>query len=96
MDEDASIRFEVYADADWASKSSRRKSANAALMYMNGMLVSWYCNKQALVALSTIKIEFVSAANGIREAMGCYHLAKESGQPTKLPIQLRRDNQDNE
>jgi hypothetical protein len=72
---------------------SDRKSVNAALMYMNGMLVSWHCNKQSLVALSTMESEFVSATHGIREAMSCYYLVKELGQKIKLPIKLRMDNQ---
>ena len=83
----------MFTDADWASEGTDRKSVNAALMYMNGMLVSWHCNKQALVALSTMESEFVSAANGIREAMGCYHLVKELNQSINLPILLRMDNQ---
>jgi hypothetical protein len=93
VDDNIEIRFEVYTDADWASDNSDRKSVNAALMYMSGMLVSWHCNKQPLVVLSTMESEFVSAAHGIREAMGCYHLVKELGQKIKLPIKFRLDNQ---
>jgi hypothetical protein len=37
--------------------------------------------------------EFMSAARFIQEMMGLYHLVKELGQPIKLPIQLRMDNQ---
>ncbi len=66
---------------------------NAALTFMNGMLISWHCNKQSLVALSTMESEFVSAARGIQEAMGCYNLVKESERTVKLPILLRMDNQ---
>ncbi len=36
------IRFEVYTDADSAGESTDRKSVNAALTYLNGMLVSWH------------------------------------------------------
>jgi hypothetical protein len=87
------VFFDVYTDADWTSESTDRKSVNAALVYLNGMLVSWHCNKQALVSLSTMESEFVSAARGIQEAMGCYHLVKELKRPIKLPMQLRMDNQ---
>ena len=93
VNEGSNLHFEVYTDADWTSETSDRKSINAALIYLNGMLISWHCNKQALVALSTMESEFVSAAHGIREAMGCYHLAKELGMSIKLTIQLRMDNQ---
>jgi hypothetical protein len=37
--------------------------------------------------------EFVSASRGIQEAMECYYMVKELGQPIRLPIQLRMDNQ---
>jgi hypothetical protein len=90
---EAEVSFEVYTDADWASEHIDRKSVNASLLYMNGMLVSWNCNKQSLVALSTMESEFVSACRGIQDAMGCYHMVKELGQPIKLPIHLRMDNQ---
>jgi hypothetical protein len=91
--ESEEISFEVYTDADWAGENVDRKSVNAALTYMNGMLVSWHCNKQSLVSLSTMESEFISASRGIQEAMGCYHMVKELGQPIRLPIQLRMDNQ---
>jgi hypothetical protein len=90
---DATVHIEVYTDADWAGEATDRKSVNAALVYLNGMLISWHCNKQALVALSTMESEFVSASRGIQEAMGCYHLIKELKRSIKLPMQLRMDNQ---
>ncbi len=35
MNEDTTIRFEIYTDADWASECTDRKSVNGALMYLN-------------------------------------------------------------
>jgi hypothetical protein len=40
MNEDTTIRLELYTDADRASECTDRKSINGALMYLNGMLVS--------------------------------------------------------
>jgi hypothetical protein len=93
MNEDTTSRFEIYTDADCASESTDRKSINGALMYLNGMSVSWNCNKQALVSLSTMESEFISAAQGVQEAMGCYYLVKELGMNMQLPMKLRMDNQ---
>jgi hypothetical protein len=62
-------------------------------MYLNGMLVSWGCSKQALVALSTMESEFISAARGVQKAMGCYYLVKELGMNMQLLMKLRMDNQ---
>jgi hypothetical protein len=89
IDDSEEVCLEVYTDADWAGEN--RKSVNAALTYLNGM--SWHCNKQALVSLSTMEREFVSASRGKQEAVGCYYMVKELGQPIRLPIQLRMDNQ---
>jgi hypothetical protein len=93
MNEDATIHFELCTDADWASECTDRKSINGALMYLNGMLVSWNCNKQALVSLSTMESEFISAARGVQEAMGSYSLVKELRMNVQLPMKLRMDNQ---
>jgi hypothetical protein len=90
---EATMQFEVYTDADWASEHTDRNSVNAALMFLNGMLVSCHCNKQTLVSLSTMESELVSAARGVQEAMGCYHLVKELGLKIQLPMRLRMDNQ---
>jgi hypothetical protein len=37
--------------------------------------------------------EFISAARGVQEAMGCYYLVKELGMNMQLPMKLRMDNQ---
>jgi hypothetical protein len=89
VDTDTIMRFEDYTDADWVSDSADRKSVNTALMYLNDMLVSWDWKMQALVSLSTMESEFVSAARGVQGAMGCYNLVKESEISIQLPIQLR-------
>jgi hypothetical protein len=93
MNEDSTIRFEIYTDADWASECTERKYVNGALMYLNGMLLSWNCNKQALVSLSTMESEFLSAARGVQEAMGCYYLVIELEMNMQLPMKVRMDNQ---
>ncbi len=36
--------------------------------------------------------EFVSAARGVQEAMGCYHLVKELGLNIQLSMRLRMNN----
>jgi hypothetical protein len=79
--------------ADWASESTDRKSINDTLMYLNGMLMSWKCDKQALVSLSTMECEYISAARGVQRGHECYNLVKELGMNIQLPMKLRVDNQ---
>jgi hypothetical protein len=93
MNEGTAIRFEIFTDADWASECTDRKSINGATIYLNEMLVSWNCNKQALVLLSTMESEFFSAARGVQEAMVCYYLVKELGMNMQVFMKLRMDNQ---
>jgi hypothetical protein len=37
--------------------------------------------------------EFISAARGVQETMGCYYLVKELGMNMQLPMKRRMDNQ---
>jgi hypothetical protein len=37
--------------------------------------------------------EFLSAARGVQEAMGCYYLVIELGMNMQLPMKVRIDNQ---
>jgi hypothetical protein len=87
------LQLQVYTDADWAGAAKDRKSINAALTYLNGMLISWTCNKQTAVALSTMESEFVSAARGVQDALACLHMIEEIKQSVELPISLLMDNQ---
>jgi hypothetical protein len=90
--EGSAVQLEVFTDADWASESEDRKLVNAVLTFMNGMIIS-LDEQEPLVALSTIEIEFVSAARGVQEAMGCDHIVKELERPIQMHIKLKMDNQ---
>jgi hypothetical protein len=87
------LQIQVYTDADWASEAKDRKSINAALTYLNGMLISWTCNRQTAVALSTMESEFVSAARGVQYELACLHMVEELKRRIELPFRLFMDNQ---
>jgi hypothetical protein len=82
-----------YTDADFAARGSDRKSISAATIYLNGMLIHWYCTKQDNVSLSTMESEFVAAARGVQELLGCRELLQEIGATVDHPIPLYMDNQ---
>jgi hypothetical protein len=82
-----------YTDADFAARDSDRKSISAAAIYVNGMLIHWYCTKQTNVALSTMESEFVAAARGVQELLGCQELLGEIGATPMQPIPVYMDNQ---
>jgi hypothetical protein len=56
-----------------------------------GLLVHWYCTKQNSVSL-TLESEFIAAAHGVQELLGCHELLQEIGSNTAQPIPLYMDN----
>jgi hypothetical protein len=57
------------------------------------MLIHWYCTKQDSVSLSTMESEFIAAARGAQELLGCHELLQEIGSPSQLIMVLHMDNQ---
>jgi hypothetical protein len=87
------LALSAFTDADFAAKESDRKSISAATVHINGMIIHWYCTKQNSVSLSTMESEFIAAARGAQELLGCYELLQEIGSPSQLPMLLHMDNQ---
>jgi hypothetical protein len=93
QDASKSLVLSAYTDADFAAKESDRKSISAATIHLNGILIHWYCAKQNSVSLSTMEAEFVAAARGAQELLGCHELLREIGSTPQLPMSLYIDNQ---
>jgi hypothetical protein len=91
--QETTLNFCVYSDADYAADKQDRKSVSGSLVYLNGLLVTWNCNKQDNVTLSTMESEFVAAAKAVQELLGCVELASELKLTTNLPSLLFMDNQ---
>ena len=60
---------------------------------LNGMLVSWTCNKQGGVSLSTMEAESVAASDAARELLGVRELLQELGMVIVTPMPMMVDNQ---
>ena len=56
----------AYADADWASDKTDRKSVTGWIAKLNGDLISWSSKKQRTVALSTCEAELYAEAAAIQ------------------------------
>ncbi|XP_050902041.1 secreted RxLR effector protein 161-like [Lathyrus oleraceus] len=52
-----------YSDADYAGSKTDRKNTSGTCHILRNELVSWACKKQACVALSTVKAEYIAAGN---------------------------------
>ncbi|OMO62750.1 hypothetical protein CCACVL1_22657 [Corchorus capsularis] len=66
-----------YADADWAGDTSDRKSTQHFLVYLNGNLISWNCNKQKSVARSSTEAEYKAIASAAAELAWIENLLSE-------------------
>ena len=81
-----------YADADWALQDHRH-SISAYIFQINGGSISWSCQKQNIVTLSSTKAEFIALTHAAKEALWLEHFITEVIQPLKSPIRLYSDNQ---
>ena len=81
-----------YADANWESQDHRH-SISAYIFQINGGSISWSCQKQNIVALSSTEVEFIALTHATKEALWLQNFITEVIQPLKSPIQLYSDNQ---
>ena len=81
-----------YVDADYAGDLDNRRSTSGAVFTLNGGPISWHSRRQSCVALSTTESEFISAADGTKEAIWLRRLHVELG-GNDQPVKLNCDNQ---
>ena len=74
-----------YADANWASQDYRH-SISAYIFQIDGGSISWSCQKQNIVALSSTKAEFIALTHAMKEALWLQNFIKEVMQPLESPI----------
>ena len=81
-----------YADVDWASQDHRH-SISVYIFQINGGSISWSCQKQNIVTLSSTEAEFIVLTHAMKEALCLQHFITEVIQPLKSPIRLYSDDQ---
>ena len=70
-----------------------RHSISAYIFQINRGNISWSCQKQNIVALSSTEAEFIKLTHATKEALWLHHLITEIFQPLICPIKLYSDNQ---
>nr|GFA23579.1 putative ribonuclease H-like domain-containing protein [Tanacetum cinerariifolium] len=60
---DSPFDLVAYSDSDYASASLDRKSTTRGCQFLGCRLISWQCKKQTVMATSSTKAEYVSAAS---------------------------------
>nr|GFA75478.1 retrovirus-related Pol polyprotein from transposon TNT 1-94 [Tanacetum cinerariifolium] len=68
-----------FVDTDYAGDLDARKSLFAYILSHCGFAISWYSSLQAITALSTIKEEYISSTEGVKEAIWLQGMVNEFG-----------------
>ena len=63
------LELVAFADANYASKATDRRSVSGGAVMCAGASVSWFSRTQKCVTLSTTEAEYVALADTIKEAM---------------------------
>ena len=58
-----------YSDSDWAGDPDTRRSTNGYVFMLNGGAISWKCNRQSTVALSSTEAEYRGYMEAAKEAI---------------------------
>lgn len=62
------LDIESYSDSDWTKDNESRKFASGYIFMLNKRPISWYSKKQVIVALSSIKAEYIALILAAKEA----------------------------
>ncbi|XP_062713239.1 uncharacterized protein LOC134290190 [Aedes albopictus] len=81
-----------FADADWASDTTDRKSVSGYLFQVFGNTVSWSSKKQTTVATSSSEAEYVALSAAAAEAIWLSGLLDDLGLKTVKPVPIFEDN----
>ena len=68
-----------FVDANWAIYLDHRISTSGYAFNLFGGAISWMSKKQALVALSTTKVEYMKATHASKEVVWLLRLCSEIG-----------------
>ena len=63
------ISLEVFADADYASRATDRRSVSGGAIMCAGACVCWFSRTQKCVTLSTSEAEYVALGNAVKELL---------------------------
>ena len=65
------LELVVYADAAYAPKDTKRKSASGVAVMCGGTAIQWISLTQKCTKLSSSEAEYVAMAEGFKDALSC-------------------------
>ena len=81
------VVLENYNDANWISNVKDSKSHNGYVLTLGGTTVSWKFSKQTIIAISTIKYEFIALDKYGEEAEWLRHYLEDIPRwPKPVPL----------
>ena len=86
------IGLHGFVDADWAGCPINRRSYTGYAFLLAQTAVSWEAKKQRTVALSSTEAEYITLADGAKEAIYLLNLLREFG-VNASPVTIYNDNQ---
>lgn len=66
-----------YSDADHASDVETRRSTSGYIFELNNGLVSWNCERQKSVSISTMEAEYIAGSEAVRELIWLKRILNE-------------------
>ena len=85
------LELHAYADASWANEIGRRSVSGYTWFYTEG-LISHVSKKQAMVALSSMEVEYMVVMHIIQEGLWLKSLFAELLLPLRTPINIFLNN----
>jgi hypothetical protein len=83
-----------FTDSDWVGCCSTRKSVGGLVFLINNGTISWQSKSQTVIALSTLKAEFIAYSDGTREALWLSQLEADIlNLPAAWKVPMACDNQ---
>ena len=77
------VNVEGYVNANYAGNLDKRRSLTGYLFILNHCTINWKASLQSVVALSTIEVEYIAAAEVFKEAIWLRGMITELGYEQK-------------
>ena len=88
------FNLEIFADADWATNTTDRRSRSGTVCQLGGNTIWWKSRKQTSVAASSCESEYMALFESAKDAIWLRNLICEFGHcPGSNPSVIYHDNQ---
>jgi hypothetical protein len=83
---------EIYIDSDWGGDKETGRSTAGGVVFLYRNLVSWFCQKQDCISLSTSEAEYKTQTYAFKEGMYFINLLQSEMNIQMTPVQTHIHN----